>query len=174
MTEHHTSQTSLSDFDEDVPTCLGSSDKKSNQSNHRPIPRTKRPRPELWLKTLTDDEKWGVCDFDGTVLFVRIINGRIHAHEREALCRYCKDVLEIRGSQIFCAGQCGVYQGNFSYDLNAYLKWDGAKSYTLRKEIAKREGLDLQERDLETIQYAPNFSMLEQYEDDYWIEEEEE
>ena len=59
----------------------------------------KRPKPEerkLWKKTTNKDEEWGVCNLDETVLLVQLVNGRIHAHGREAVCKWCDGVLEIR------------------------------------------------------------------------------
>jgi hypothetical protein len=67
---------------------------------------------------------------------------------------------------VFCAGTCEKYQGEFSRDLSAYLWWEGAKSYTLRKRVAEVEELELQQRDLEPITYAPHWSVLEEYEED--------
>ena len=159
MRKVHTVQTRLEDFDE--------SPKKEHprQSMISTIERSPKRPVHLWRKTMPDGEVWGVFEGDDTVLFVQIKNGRIHAHGREAVCKYCGGKLEIRGSQIFCGGKCGVFQGNFSYDLNSYLHWDGAKSLTLRKEIAKEEGLVLEERDLESIHYAPDWSRLYEYEE---------
>jgi hypothetical protein len=153
-------QTRLTDFEEQ-----DSSGKKVNPSNPPKIPRDRRPPAKLWRKIVNDGEVWGAFEVDDTVLFVQILNDRIHAHGREAVCKYCGGTLEIRKGQIFCVGECETYQGNFSYDLNAYLKWDGAKSLTLRKAIAAEEGLSLDERDHEPIHYTPQWSVLYEYED---------
>jgi len=85
----------------------------------------------------------------------------------EAVCKWCEDPLEIREeTKVFCGGKCGRYQGEFSHDLNDYLRWEGVKSYTLRKIVAEVEALELEARDLEPISYAPNWSILYEYEDD--------
>ncbi|MDF1540887.1 MAG: hypothetical protein P1Q69_18465 [Candidatus Thorarchaeota archaeon] len=155
-----TVQTRLVDFeDADSPS------KKVNLSKPQRLVPDKRPPTKVWRKTINDGEVWGVFDVDDTVLFVQILDGRVHAHGREAVCKYCGGILDIRGSQIFCGGECGVYQGNFSYDLNAYLKWDGAKSLTLRKAVAEEEGFSLEERDYEPIHYTPQWSVLYEFED---------
>jgi hypothetical protein len=99
------------------------------------------------------------------LLLVRLIKGRIHAYGIEAVCKYCGDVLEIREDKIFCGGRCGTYQGEFSRDLDDFLRWEGVKSYTIRKKVAEVEGLNLEPRDLEPIPYAPNWSVLEEYEE---------
>lgn len=129
----------------------------------------KRPKPErkLWQKTTNKDEEWGVCNLDETVLLVQLVNGRIHAHGREAVCKWCDGVLEIREEvKVFCSGKCGRYQGEYSRDLDDYLRWEGVKSYTLRKIVAEVEALELEARDLAPIQYAPNWSVLFEYEDE--------
>jgi hypothetical protein len=146
--------------------------KEVNPSNPSLGSRRKQEATPLWRKTVHNGESWGVIDLDSTVLFVQIVGGRIYAHGSEAVCKYCGGPLEIRAHQVFCGGSCGVYQGNFSYDLNAYLQWGGAKSFTLRKVLAELEGLTLEERDLEPIYYAPMWSSLYQYEDDPEEEEE--
>jgi hypothetical protein len=151
----------LTDFEE--PESTG---KKVNPSNPLKIPRDKKPPAKLWRKIVSEGEVWGVFKGDDTVLFVQILNDRIYAHGREAVCKYCGGTLEIRESQVFCSGECGIYQGNFSYDLNAYLKWDGAKSLTLRRAIAAEEGLTLEERDHEPIYYTPQWSVLYEFEED--------
>jgi len=137
-----TVQTRLTDFDE-------SSGKKKSKT-----------------KKIQQRNDWGVCNFDGTILFVRLIKGRIHAHDREAVCKWCGGMLEIRKDKVFCGGTCGRYQGEFSKDLSAYLWWEGAKSYTLRKRLAEIETLELQQRDLESMTYAPPWSVLEEYEEE--------
>ncbi|MFW9800377.1 MAG: hypothetical protein ACFFD9_08070 [Candidatus Thorarchaeota archaeon] len=154
----HTIQTRLADFDE--------SSKKGRRSAHTKTKKTRLPTGQLWKKTIHKKKDWGVCNFDGTVLFVRLVNGQIHAHGREAVCKWCGGTLEIREDKVFCGGTCGRYQGEFSRDLSAYLWWEGAKSYTLRKRIAEIENLDLQQRDLDSITYAPHWSVLEEYEED--------
>ena len=132
-------------------------------------PRVKKPKPvrKLWKKTTSNDEDWGVVNLDDTVLLVQLINGRMHAHGMEAVCKWCEDPLEIREeTKVFCSGRCGRYQGEFSRDLNDYLRWEGIKSYTLRKIVAEVEALELEARDLEPISYAPNWSILYEYEDE--------
>jgi hypothetical protein len=150
----HTVQTRLTDFD------------KSSKKSKSKTKKTQLPTGELWKKTIQRRKDWGVCNFDGTILFVRMINGRIHAHDREAVCKWCAGVLEIREDKVFCGGTCERYQGEFSGDLSAYLWWEGAKSYTLRKRIAEIENLELQHRDLESMTYAPPWSVLEEYEEE--------
>jgi len=159
MKRRYEVQTRLSDFEENPPT-KSDSDSKTISSV-----RLKRPLATLWRKTISGGEIWGVFEVDDTALFVQVLDDRIHAHGREAVCKYCGGALEIRENQVFCSGKCGVFQGNFSYNLNDYLRWDGAKSLTLRKEIAKEEGLTLEERDLESIHYAPQWSKLYEYEE---------
>ncbi|MFW9807133.1 MAG: hypothetical protein ACFFFK_10435 [Candidatus Thorarchaeota archaeon] len=132
-------------------------------------PPVKRPKPvrKLWKKTTNKDEEWGVVNLDDTVLFVQLINGRIHAHGMEAVCKWCEGHLEIREeTKVFCGGKCGRYQGEFSSDTNDFLRWEGVKSYTLRKIVAEVEALELEARDLEPISYAPNWSILYEYEDE--------
>jgi hypothetical protein len=155
----HTVQTRLADFEEENVT------PKSKRSLIDSPRREKRPPAKLWRKTIMGGEAWGVFDVDDTVLFVQILDGKIHAHGREAVCKYCGGSLEIRGDQVFCGGECGVFQGDFSYDLDSYLKWDGAKSLTLRKMVADEEGLILEERDLEPIPDLPEWSLLYEFED---------
>ncbi len=158
MRRIHEVQTRLTDFE-------SPSEKKVIDGSVSSSVLPKREPAHLWRKVIDDGEVWGVFEVDDTVLFVRIIDGRIHAHGREVLCKYCRGALEIRGNQVFCRGACGVFQGNFSYDLNDYLRWDGAKSITLRKVIAEEEGLSLEKRDLEAIQYAPEWSPLYEFEE---------
>ncbi|MBD3405279.1 MAG: hypothetical protein GF411_03970 [Candidatus Lokiarchaeota archaeon] len=164
----------MSDFEEKSKTPTSKSKKKKTSTSDIPRPRRlsrkERHPSQLWKKTLINHEDWAVVDLDGTVLFVQLINGRIHAHGREAFCRWCSDSLEIRDTRVFCAGKCGRYQGKFSQDLKDYFHWDGAKSYTLRKKIAEIEGLELPAEDHEPIQYAPNWSVLDQYEEGYYEE----
>ncbi|MFW9835031.1 MAG: hypothetical protein ACFFEK_13610 [Candidatus Thorarchaeota archaeon] len=156
------SQTKLSDF--------GEVEEEVSQPSHSVVTEFRKPKKserKLWKKTTNRDEEWGVVNFDDTVLFVQLINGRMHAHGIEAVCKWCKGVLEIREtSKVFCSGRCGRYQGEFSHDLNDYLRWEGVKSYTLRKIVAEVEALELEARDLEPISYAPNWSILYEYEDD--------
>jgi hypothetical protein len=125
-----------------------------------------RPKGKMWYKATSTDEQWGVCNFDGTVLLVRIDKDRIYAHGEKAVCKWCGDALEIRDDKVFCSGACKRYQGEFSDDLNSFLHWEGVKSYTLRKMVAKIEGLKLEPRDLEPISYAPNWSILYDYADE--------
>ena len=157
---YDTAQTKLEDFDE-------SDGKKRNTQLGVPLTgKRTRAKVQLWQRIMQEGEEWGVCNLDGTVLFVRLIDGRIHAHGMEAVCRWCGDELVIREDKVFCSGRCGRYQGQFSLDSNAYLLWEGAKSYTLRKEIAQVERLRLEPRDLEPIQYAPNWSVFDEYDED--------
>ncbi|MHA1936243.1 MAG: hypothetical protein ACW97A_13285 [Candidatus Thorarchaeota archaeon] len=159
-----TRQTNLLEFDEET---LNATKNIVSQVNPPPVrkKRRKRKKAVLWNKVTSPDEDWAVCNLDGTVLLVRLIKGRIHAYGIEAVCKYCGDVLEIREDKIFCGGRCGIYQGEFSRDLDDFLRWEGVKSYTLRKKVAEVEGLDLEPRDLEPISYAPNWSVLEEYEE---------
>ena len=160
-----TEQTRLSEFEE--------SDHEPSReiitvSTTTSVPESEPPRQkgQMWYKTLDTRGDWGVCSLDGTVLFVQLINGRIHAHGEEAVCKWCGGVLEIREDKIFCSGQCRRYQGVFSRDLNDFLRWEGAKSFTLRKVVAEVEKLELEPRDLEPISYAPKWSILYEYADE--------
>lgn len=163
-------QTKLSDFsevEEEAP-------KPEPTSTESPKPMVKQPKPKriLWKKTIGKNEEWGVINFDDTVLFVQLIDGRMHVHGMAAVCKWCGGILEIREeTKVFCAGRCGRYQGEFSQDLNDFLRWEGVKSYTLRKIVAEEEVLELEARDLEPISYAPNWSILYEYEDDQDTEE---
>lgn len=155
-----TRQTKLEDF--------GQSDNNKPQikSVFPPAKRKIRPKVHLWQKARQEGEEWCVCNFDGTVFLAQLIDGEIHAHGMKAVCRWCGDDLVIREDKVFCSGRCGRYQGQFSLDPNTYLLWEGAKSYTLRKEVAQVEGLQLEPRDLEPIQYAPNWSVFDEYDED--------
>ena len=126
-------------------------------------PKVKRP---IWTKTIQTEENWGVCNLDGTVLLVQLVNNRIYAHGEEAVCKWCESTLVIRDNKIFCSGHCRRYQGDFSRDPNDFLRWEGAKSFTLRRIVAEIENLELEPRDLEPISYAPNWSILYEYEDE--------
>jgi hypothetical protein len=150
-----------------VQTRLTEFDESAEKETPRPVPIRKpsRPRGKLWDKVTSDDEDWGVARIEDTVLFVKLVDGHLHAQGMEIVCKWCGGVLEIREDKVFCAGRCERYQGKFSWDLNAYLQWEGAKSYTLRKQVAKAEKLVLEQRDLEPIAYAPNWSVLEEYEE---------
>jgi hypothetical protein len=165
MKRKRTVQTRLFDFEEQEDRPVKSSPDSQVKEPSKPPPK-RRLRRELWKKMIKNKDEWGVCNFDGTVLFVQLKNGRIHTHGMESFCKWCGGVLEIHQTKVFCAGTCKRYQGEFSKDLNDYLKWDGAKSYTLRKEIAEKEGLELEERDLADIPYASNWSALAEYEED--------
>ncbi|MHA2460845.1 MAG: hypothetical protein ACXAEJ_06320 [Candidatus Thorarchaeota archaeon] len=160
-------QTKLTDFNESEESPARKTTKKGKQVNPPPVrkKRRKRKKAVLWNKVTSPEEEWAVCNLDDTVLLVRLINGRIHAYGIEAVCKYCGDVLEIREDKIFCGGRCGIYQGEFSRDLDDFLRWEGVKSYTIRKKVAEVEGLNLEPRDLEPISYAPNWSVLEEYEE---------
>ena len=163
-----TEQTKLSDFtesEEETPPTSSFTETPTYPLSTDPPP--PRPKGKMWYKTTNTDEQWGVCNFDGTVLLVRIVDNRIHAHGEEAVCKWCNGVLEIREkTKVFCNGACKRYQGEFAEDLNAFLRWEGVKSYTLRKIVAEVEGLELESRDLEPISYAPNWSILYEYADD--------
>ena len=67
-------QSRLSDF--------GEVEEEPPKPSVSPKPPVKRQKPErkLWKKTTSKDEEWGVCNFDDTVFFVQLINGRMHAH----------------------------------------------------------------------------------------------
>lgn len=140
----------------------------------RPPPKPSlKKKVSLWTRVIEGPRgEWGVCNFDGTVLLVRIADGRIHTHGEEAVCKWCESPLEIRDSQVFCTGECKRYQGDFSSNLNAFLWWEGVKSYTVRKAAAEVEAFDLEERDLEPMSYAPNWSVLYEYMADQGPEEE--
>ena len=160
-----TEQTRLSEFEEsdhELPI------ETISVSTTISVPESEPPRQkgQMWYKTLDTRVDWGVCNLDGTVLFVQLINGRIHAHGEESVCKWCGGILEIREDKIFCGGQCRRYQGDFSRDPNDFLRWEGAKSYTLRKVVAEIENLELESRDHESISYAPNWSILYEYADE--------
>ncbi len=164
-----TEQTKLSEFTElgEAPSSTSSPPEETTCSITTVEPAPPRPKGQMWHKTIHADEEWGVCNFDGTVLLVRLIDNKIHAHGEEAVCKWCSGVLEIREeTKVFCSGACKRYQGEFSDDLNSFLHWEGVKSYTLRKMVAEVEGLDLEARDLKPISYAPNWSILYEYADD--------
>ncbi|TFH05573.1 MAG: hypothetical protein E4H14_12485 [Candidatus Thorarchaeota archaeon] len=160
-----TEQTKLSDFteskEESPPSTPSPERPTTTLSMTEPLP--PRPKGQMWYKTTNADEQWGVCNFDGTVLLVQIINDRLHVHGEEAVCKWCGDTLEIRDDKVFCTGACRRYQGEFSTDPNSFLHWEGVKSYTLRKMVAEVEDLELEPRDLEPISYAPNWSVLYDY-----------
>ncbi|NWF97040.1 MAG: hypothetical protein HXY34_12935 [Candidatus Thorarchaeota archaeon] len=153
-------QTRLSDFDD---------------SGELHVPeqafRKRTTRGEVWKRVIEEPrDEWGVVCLDDNALLVRTMGGRIFVHGVEAFCKWCGGSLVIREGKVFCAGKCHNYQGEFSRDLNDYLRWDGAKSFTLRRAIAQAEHLQLEERDLEPIHYTPNFSMLDEFYDE--VEEE--
>ena len=156
-------QSRLSDFGEVKEE---TSESKTSVSSKQSVKKPK-PKRKLWKRTTSKDEEWGVISLDDTVLFIQLINGRMHAHGMEAVCKWCEGVLEIREeTKVFCGGICGRYQGEFSRDLDDYLRWEGVKSYTLRKIVSEVEALELEARDLEPISYAPLWSILYEYEDD--------
>jgi hypothetical protein len=160
-----TEQTKLSEFSENKTETVLSSQPPAeiySASSSKPS----RHRREMWQKTINADEEWGVCDLNDTVLLVQLIDGHIHAHGQEAVCKWCGGVLEIRDTKIFCSGACERYQGEFSRNLNSFLWWEGVKSYTLRKIVADTEHLELEPRDREPIDYVPNWSVLYEYEDE--------
>ncbi|TFG29495.1 hypothetical protein EU528_09600 [Candidatus Thorarchaeota archaeon] len=169
-----TEQTKLSEFTESKKETPPSSPSPEKPTTTlfvtEPLP--PRPKGQMWYKKTNAGEQWGVCNFDGTVLLVQIINGRLQAHGEEAVCKWCGGVLEIREDKVFCNSACKRYQGEFSSNLDSYLWWEGAKSYTLRKLVAETEGLELESRDLDSISYAPNWSILYEYAD--YIEEDDE
>lgn len=159
-------QTRLADFDGSK----SKSSRKRKPKKETSLPkRSSRLRNDLWEKKITRKNEWAVCNFDSTVLFVQLIDGKIHAHGMEATCKWCEGTLEIKEEKVFCTGICKRYQGTFSNDLDNYLRWDGVKSYTLRKSIAEKEGLELEKRDLTRIAYTSSWSALEEYdeEDEY-------
>ncbi len=121
------------------------------------------PTGRLWTKTIHDGEEWIVCEFDGTVFFAQIIDGAIYAHGQRASCRWCGGPIGIHGSKVFCEGACKTYQGRVSRDLNDYLRWGGARSYTLQREIAKIEHLEMDESNLPPPLYESNWSELEEF-----------
>ncbi|MGY5873808.1 MAG: hypothetical protein RTV72_16285 [Candidatus Thorarchaeota archaeon] len=168
-----TEQTKLSDFTEsrEVSPSTSSPPEETTCSFTTIEPPPPRPKGQMWYKTTNADEQWGVCNFDGTVLLVRIDENRIYAHGEEAVCKWCGDILEIREDKVFCTGACKRYQGEFSNDLNVFLHWEGVKSYTLRKMVADVEGLELESRDLEPISYAPDWSILYEYADDLYSDD---
>ena len=63
-------QSRLSDF--------GEVEEETPKQIVSPKPFVKKPKPErqLWKKTTSKDEEWGVCNFDDTVLFVQLIKTR--------------------------------------------------------------------------------------------------
>jgi hypothetical protein len=156
-------QSRLSDFEE----VEEKSSKPSPRASSKPSMKKPKPERKLWRKTTSNNEEWGVISLDDTVLFVQLIDGRMHAHGMEAVCKWCEGVLEIREmTKVFCGGICERYQGEFSRDLDDYLRWEGVKSYTLRKIVSEVEALELEARDLEPISYAPHWSILYEYEGD--------
>lgn len=163
-----TEQTKLSEFTKSKEETLASSPSPERPTTSLSMtePLLPRPKGEMWYKTTSTDEDWGVCNFDGTILLVRIIDERIYAHGEEAVCKWCSGILVIDDDKVFCNGACKRYQGEFSRNLNAFLHWEGVKSYTLRKMVAEVEGLELESRDLKPISYAPNWSILYEYADD--------
>ena len=167
-----TEQTKLSDFtgsEKETPPSSAPTEKTVPLSVTEPLP--PRPKGKMWYKTTDADGQWGVCNFDGTVLLVQIVNDRLHAHGEEAVCRWCSGILEIREDKVFCNGVCKRYQGEFSSNRDSYLWWEGAKSYTLRKLVAEVEGFELEPRDLEPISYAPNWSILYEYADEMELDD---
>jgi len=161
-----TKQTRLSEF------FRSDKNETQNPSPHPEIPQVKLQKPKstteerMWQKILTPHENWGVCNLDGTVLLVQLVDGHMHVHGEEVVCKWCEGILEIRDDKIFCNGQCKRYQGEFSRDPNDFLRWEGIKSYTLRKIVANAENMELEPRDLEPISYAPNWSVLYEYADE--------
>ena len=156
MRKRRTVQTRLSDFDESEDCAARSESKK-----------TVEPTGDLWQKKMKSGEDWGVVSFDDTVLLVQMIDGKIHAYGKEAVCKWCGSVLVIRDDKVFCGGTCKRYQGKFSNEPQTFLTWDGAKSFTLRRRIAEIEGMDLEERDLTPMVYASEWSVLDEYEDEF-------
>ncbi|MBS3795761.1 MAG: hypothetical protein KGY80_12725 [Candidatus Thorarchaeota archaeon] len=155
----HILQTQLSDFDEN-------GELKEDASIFSEEVGRWLPRGSIWLKKLDPDKEWGVCRFHDTVLFVELRDGTIYSHGFEARCRWCGGELEIQGEKVFCIGMCTRYQGEFSADLDDYFRWEGAKSYTLRRKIAEVEGLNLQPRDLKPKwPYKTKWSRLLEYDE---------
>ncbi len=87
------------------------------------------------------DRRWAVVRFDGVVVFAQLVGDRLYVHGREAMCRWCFGQLVVRDGKVFCGGQCGRFQGDIAMDLSTYLRWDGVRSFTLRREIARTDGL---------------------------------
>ena len=115
-------QTKLSDFTEpkeETPSSSLLTEKTASLSVIEPQP--PRPKGKMWYKTINEDEEWGVCNFDGTVLLAQIINNRLHIHGEEAVCKWCGGVLDVRDDKVFCVGACKRYQGEFSDDLDSFL-----------------------------------------------------
>ena len=162
-----TEQTKLSDFiekeEERSHTAESDSEPTSVLTLITPPP---RPKGQMWYKTIGHGEKWGVCNFDGTILLVQFENDKMYAHGEEMVCKWCGGVLEIRDERVFCGSACKRYQGEFSDDPNSFLHWDGVKSYTLRRMVAEIDDLELEPRDLEPIPYVPDWSILYEYADD--------
>lgn len=158
-------QTKLSDFTEsdEVFPSTNSPPEEATYTLSTIDPPPPHPKGKMWYKTTSAGEHWGVCNFDGTVLLVQLINGRMYAHGEEAVCKWCGDTLEIHDDKVFCTGACKRYQGEFSSNLSSFLHWEGVKSYTLRKMVAEVEDFELEPRDLEPISYAPNWSVLYDY-----------
>ncbi|MHA1136022.1 MAG: hypothetical protein ACTSSE_05995 [Candidatus Thorarchaeota archaeon] len=163
-----TEQTKLSDFTEskEETTVTSSSTETPIYTLSTIAPPPPRPKGKMWYKTTSIDEQWGVCNFDGTILLVRIEEDQMYVHGEKAVCKWCGGVLDIREDKVFCAGACKRYQGEFSDNLSSFLHWEGVKSYTLRKMVAEIENLKLEPRDLEPISYAPNWSILYDYADE--------
>lgn len=161
----------LSEFDEPKADAASPNSKSQNaeQSKHciSPALVQRHSESKLWSKTVKEDEEWGVCNLNDTVVLVRLVNHQIHAYGEKAVCKWCEGILEIRDDKIFCTGNCKRYQGGFSRDLNAFLWWEGVKSYTLRKTVAEIEHLELESRDLKPIDYTPDWSALYEYEDEF-------
>jgi hypothetical protein len=170
-----TEQTKLSDFSEsheETTSARTPLTEIHSAPSSSPEPRPPRPRREMWQKTIDADQEWGVCNLGDTVILVRLINHHIYAYGEEAVCKWCGGVLEVRDDKIFCIGACKRYQGEFSRNLNAFLWWEGVKSYTLRKIVADIEHLELESRDLEPIDYVPDWSVLYEYEDESYEDSE--
>ena len=166
-----TEQTKLSEFEEashEPPIIHEASKETTSVSTSSEVIKSKPPKVKgpIWSKTIRTGEDWCVCNLDGTVLLVQLVDNRIYAHGEEAVCKWCGSTLVIRDDKIFCNGYCKRYQGDFSRNLNDFLRWDGVKSFTLRKIVAEEEDLELEPRDLEPLSYAPNWSILYEYADE--------
>ncbi|MCF2138188.1 MAG: hypothetical protein K9W43_13235 [Candidatus Thorarchaeota archaeon] len=151
MRRSHSYQTRLLDFEEERP----------------PIPKAaswrREPTGRLWTKTIRSDEEWIVCDFDGTVFLAQVEDDTILAYGQRAVCRWCGGPIKIRGNKVFCEGACKTYQGRISRDLNDYLRWGGARSFTLQREIAAIEHLELLKDEQEYPTYAADWSELDEF-----------
>ncbi|MHA1770523.1 MAG: hypothetical protein ACTSYL_12425 [Candidatus Thorarchaeota archaeon] len=127
------------------------------------VSRRREPTGRLWTQTIRRDGEWIVCDFDGTIFFAQVVKGIIFAYGQKAVCRWCGGPIKIRGNKVFCEGPCKTYQGRISRDLNDYLRWGGARSFTLQREIATIEHLESLENDQHLSVYTAGWSELDEF-----------